>query len=156
MKIKALGLATLCLGLALTAMAQRGPRGGFQEARGPGPEVRAGSSGERGDRNPLGRLVSALDLNEAQVAAVEALLAARIEATQAIQEQIQALRQSIPDLIAAGDPTPIGNSVLAQHALQEQLRAIAVKAGNEFKQRRANEDKQRKLMDLELSTAQHS
>ena len=77
MKIRILGLATLCLGLAFTAVVQRGPRGGFQGQRGGDPELREGSSGERGERNPLGRLISALDLNESQVVAAEALLASR-------------------------------------------------------------------------------
>jgi len=119
MKIRVLGLATLCLGLALTAVAQRGPRGGAQGPRGGDPETREGSRGEREDRDLLGRLVAALDLNEAQVGAAEALLAVRIEATEDIQEQLLASRQSIPDLIAAGYPTPIGIAVLAQHSLQE-------------------------------------
>ena len=124
MKIRALGLTTLCLALALTAVEQPGPRGGFQGPRGGDPEAREGFTGEREDRNPLGRLVTALDLNESHVGAAEALLAVRTEATEDIQQQLLASRESIPDLIAAGDPTPIGIAVLAQHALQEQLRAI--------------------------------
>jgi hypothetical protein len=123
MKIRILGLATLCFGLALTSVAQRGPRAGFEGQRG-GGETRQGIAGENAERNPLGRLVTALDLNEAQIVAAEALLAVRVEATESIQALIQASRDTMPDLIAAAEPTAIGNAVLAQHALREQMRAI--------------------------------
>jgi hypothetical protein len=56
--------------------------------------------------------------------AAEALLASRREATRALSEQLETGREGLDALIDSRDATAIGNAVLAQHDLGEQLRAL--------------------------------
>ncbi len=131
MKWKALGVATLFLALATTSFGQGrfGERGEFgRAAELPGAEQR-----ERGERpDPLIGLQEALGLNEAQVEAIRAAMAAQQESQQALNEQTRAARQALRTLIEqGGDPTAIGNATLEleelgsqRQALRDQLRTV--------------------------------
>lgn len=122
MRIKALGLAALFLGLGLAAAAQRGP-GGFRGAGGERGDRLAERLADRvGERDILGRLTAALELNASQVADAQELLDRRDAATDAISEQGRGSRQTLNELIEAGDdPTAIGEAVLAPRALRQQF-----------------------------------
>ena len=110
MTIKVLGLATLFLGLVLAAAAERGP-GGF---RGANAERQDRLADRVGERDPLGRLTDALELDASQVAAAQGLLDQRNAAIEAIREQNPRSRQGLSELIGEGDdPAAIGNAVLA-------------------------------------------
>jgi Spy/CpxP family protein refolding chaperone len=117
MKMKFLGVSTLCLGLAFTAAAQRGPRGGFG-----GPD----------GNGSLARLGAALDLNEAQIVAAEALQETRQAATEAVRDQLEAHRATLDALLESRDATAIGNAVLAQHDLRTQIQQINAQFQTDF------------------------
>ena len=110
MRVKVLGLAALFLGVALVSTAERGP-GGFRGANGERQDRLADRIGER---DPLGRLTDALELDESQVVAAQELLDRRNTAIEAIREQGPRSRQTVNELAEEGDdPTAIGNAVLA-------------------------------------------
>jgi hypothetical protein len=146
MKFKIVGLATLCFALALPVLAQgpRGRRGGF----GPPEGVSDGERTGPGEGNPLDRLEAALELTPSQVASAEALF----ERRQAIQEefrgQLSSTREALRAATESGAPTTIGNAVLAQRELQEQLRAINEEFMAEFRSL-LTLDQQEKLDSIE-------
>ncbi len=123
MRVKVLGLAALFLGVALVSTAERGP-GGFRGANGERQDRLADRIGER---DPLGRLTEALELDESQVAAAQELLDRRNTAIEAIREQGPRSRQALNGRgEEGGDPAAIGNAVLALRQQFEDANRIFI------------------------------
>jgi Spy/CpxP family protein refolding chaperone len=122
MKFEVVGLATLCFALTLPVLAQgpEGRRGGF----GPGAGVSDGERTGPGGRNPIDRLEAALELTPSQVASAEVLFERRQATQEEFRGPLSSTREAHRAATDSGDPTAIGNSVLAQRELQEKLRAI--------------------------------
>ena len=117
MNFKVIGLTTLCFALALPVLAQgpRGRRGDFDPPEGVSDGERRGG----GERNPLDRLTTALELTPSQVDSAEALFEQRQATQEAFQVQISSAREALRAATDSGDPTVIGNAVLAQRELQD-------------------------------------
>ena len=130
MKLRVIGLATLCLALVMPVLGQgqRGRRGGFGTPTPlPGVDDRAAREREfpgQGERDPLGRLEEVLDLTASQLASLEPLVADRDARLQTLTEQARESREVVRTAIEGGDPATIGNAVLAQKALQDQTRTV--------------------------------
>ena len=120
-KFKVFIFTAVFLFLGTAVIAQRGPRMGERTFTG-GPGI--------GD---LARLTEALDLNASQVAAIESILESRRAQTEAVREQLRASREGLDALIAAGDPLAVGNAVLAEHALREELEGISEQVAADFR-----------------------
>lgn len=131
MNSKIIGLVTLCFALALPVLGQ-GPRG-RRDGSGPSAGVTDGERTRQGERNPLGRLQEALDLTPSQVASLESLFEQRQAAQQGFQGQLRASREALRAARESGDPTAIGNAVLAQEELQDQLRQISEEFMTQFR-----------------------
>lgn len=110
-KLKVIVFLAAFLALGAAVVAQRGPRAERPFSGGPGI----------GD---LARLTEALDLNASQVAAIESLQESRRAQTDAIRDQLRTSREAFDALIETGDPLAVGNAVLAEHALRDELEAI--------------------------------
>ena len=146
MKFKIIGLAALCFALALPVLAQgpRGRRGGF----GPSEGVSDGERTGPGEGNPLGRLEAALELTPSQVASAEALFERRQATQEEFRSELSSTREALRAATDSGDPTTIGNAVLAQRELQEQVRAINEEFMAEFRSL-LTLDQQEKLDSIE-------
>ena len=92
------------------ALAQRGPGG----AGGPG-----------GHRNPQASLQAALNLTDAQLAAINTLNQTRRTRADAIMTEIRQLRETLDTLLDATSPhaTNVGNAAIAVRAAQNRLDA---------------------------------
>ncbi len=99
-------LIAIALTLTASAFAQRGPRGG-------GPPDRANF------------LKNALNLTDAQVDAIRALMKTRNERAQSIVRDIENKRKTLNALLDAASPSPvdIGNAALAVRAAERKLDA---------------------------------
>jgi len=128
MTVRNMMLAFLFTALAIPSFAQRGPRrpggqGGF------GGPIESGiesgeERGQRRERNPLGRLEEALELNAAQVASLQALVESNQATQEAIRTEVGQARESLQSLIDQGaSPTDIGNALLGIPAIQDQAKA---------------------------------
>ncbi len=99
----------LVCGLITPAFAQNGPRFG------------------RGDRSggPLAQLKNALNLTDAQVTAIQALLQTEQTRTQALRTEIQGKRSALNALLnaTAPNPTDVGNAAIALHVSEQKLPA---------------------------------
>ena len=122
MNSKVIGLTTLCLALALPLLAQ-GPRGS-RERFGPPAGAHDGERTGSGERNPLGRLEEALALTPSQVASAEALFERHRAELEAFQTRTSSTRDAQMAAMDSGDPTAIGNAVLAARELRAERRAI--------------------------------
>jgi Spy/CpxP family protein refolding chaperone len=90
---------------AFTALAQRGPRGG-------GPD-------------PTTALKNALNLTDAQVESIKALMETRRTRAQTINEEIGQRRQALDALLDAArpDPAAVGNAAIALRASENKMQA---------------------------------
>ena len=146
MKFKILGLLTLCGALVLPVLGQgRGPgRGGPRAERFGQTEGNGGPQG----RDGLDRLTEALELTPAQVASLEVLFEQRQSVRESFRGQLRANHEALQAAIASGDPTAVGNAVLAGEDVKEQAKA----AGEDFKTQFRNQltiDQQNRLDAIE-------
>src|SRR3990170_1397458 len=105
----------IALTIATLALAQRG--------RGESPFGEPGQRGMRPDRTAV--LKTALNLTDAQVDAIKALMKTRDDRAQSIMSDIQNKRQSLNALLDAASPNAvdIGNAALAVRAAEKKMAA---------------------------------
>ena len=114
----------IMMSLTIGTFAQRGQRQGPPPA-GATPGGRGGGfggpGGQRGD--PATALKNALNLTEAQVVSIQALMKTRQERSQPLMEDIRAKQEALDALMKAAspDPTAIGNATLALQNAQKKL-----------------------------------
>ena len=118
--MKRILFVTLVMSFTIAAFAQRGPG-----QRGiPGGVPPAGA--ERGQRpDPTTGLKNALNLTDAQVSAIQALMQTRQDRAKAIMQDVQAKQQSLDTLlnVTTPDPTAVGNAMIALRASEKQMQA---------------------------------
>lgn len=75
--------------------------------------------------DPLAGLKAALNLTDAQVSAIQALIQTRQTRAQALMREIQQKRQTLGTLLDAATPNPtdVGNAAIALHASEKKLPA---------------------------------
>src|SRR5262249_27213162 len=94
--------------LTVGAFAQRGPRG------------------QAGNQGPATALKNALNLTDAQVSAIQALIQASQQQSKTIMTDLGTKRQTLNTLLNATSPNPtdIGNAALAVNAGEKQLKSV--------------------------------
>src|SRR5689334_20666269 len=109
--------SAVILTLTVGAFAQRGPR-----AQGTTPSGTPGAAG----RDPATALKTALNLTDAQVSAIQAIIQNGRTQAQTIMTDMSQKRQTLNTLLDASSPNPtdIGNAALAVHADEKQLEAL--------------------------------
>ncbi len=118
----------MVMAAAAPALAQGGPPGGG----GPGGGGPGGPPGGDPGNPPPGvemafaHVVEFLQLDEAQAEAWRGLLETHLTAERAIREEMEALRTTLDELLAAVEPDAqaIGEAVLAQRGLGDELRLV--------------------------------
>jgi Spy/CpxP family protein refolding chaperone len=119
MNFKTTGLVTLCLVLAVPALGQGPwPRRGDAPLDGPGERP----NGEGHD--PLSRFSEALDLTPAQLASLAELAEEHQAALESSRALMMSTRETLQAALESGDPTQIGNAMLAQREVREQQRQM--------------------------------
>lgn len=108
----------MTLTLTTFTFAQRGGRGGPPAGAPP-----AGLEMQRPD--PLAALKAALNLTDAQLDAVKALMQTRQQRVEAIFEEIQQKHQALNELLNAASPnaTQVGNAAISLHESEKKLAA---------------------------------
>lgn len=113
-------LSTVLITLTLTtfAFAQGGRRGG------PPAGAPTGAPAEQ-RRDPSARLKAILNLTDAQVEAVKALMQTREQRARAIFTEIAQKRQALDALLDAASPNPtnVGNAAIALHDSEKKMAA---------------------------------
>ena len=108
--------------LASLTFAQNPPFGGPPTGNRPG----AGTAPQRGQAlDPLAGLKTALNLTDAQVSAIQALIQTRRTRAEAIFAEIQQKRQTLDTLLNATSPNAaeVGNAAIALRASERKLAA---------------------------------
>jgi len=110
---KVLIATVMIVTLTVGALAQRG------RALGQG-------SGTPGQSGPLTGLKNALNLNDAQVSAIQALIQASQQQSKGIMSDLSQKRQNLNSLLNATSPNPtdVGNAAIAVNSLEKQLQAV--------------------------------
>jgi len=118
---------TIVLGAGLTFGQRGGPRGG----------------------HPQAGLKNALDLTDAQVTAITALMQNESSSTEAIRQEIRQKRTNLDALLNAASPSPVdvGNAAIALHASEAKIKVARDSLINQIKQQ-LTADQQQKLDTL--------
>ena len=121
-----LAVAALAAILAAPAFAQ--PPGGPGGSGGPG-----GPGGAFGERI-VERLTRLLELNDTQHATLEQLADRLADTTRPIHEQMRTNQQQIETLLEGSNPdaTAVGRLVVANHGLQQQIKAARERFDTDF------------------------
>jgi Spy/CpxP family protein refolding chaperone len=123
MLIRTLTVAAVMLTMSLSAAAQIVPQ--------PGPTV---SIRPFFPEDVLQRVRDALNLTEAQVSAVRALITMRAETMQQIGQETGAAYRRLQELMAQSNPNPteVGNAFLATRTAQEKMQGATEKFKTDF------------------------
>jgi len=105
--------------------------------------------GPGGTLDPLAGLKNALNLTDAQVTTITALLQAEQPRLQAIHTEIEAKRQAVDGLLSVDSPVAVdvGNAVIALHISEAKIKAEADSLLSQIKQQLTS-DQQEKLDTL--------
>jgi Spy/CpxP family protein refolding chaperone len=129
MKIRNAILAMLLLTLAAGAFAQQGPPPQGPPPGAPGAGMQAGGPPQQGPQQgppPEVLLREALELTDAQLAGLQALLETRRASMQALQPQIQEKEKALAEALHAETPdaTVVGSTSVALEMLRRQVPVI--------------------------------
>jgi Spy/CpxP family protein refolding chaperone len=118
---------TIVLGAGLTFGQRGGPRGG----------------------HPQAALKNALDLTDAQVTAITALMQNQRSSMETVRNEIQQKRTNLDTLLSAASPSPVdvGNAAIALHASEAKIKAARDSLISQIKQQ-LTADQQQKLDTL--------
>lgn len=127
----AIGVLFLVVGLASAQPPARpggGPMGvsGFAGPGAPADHARGGGREGRSGPNPVVVMAKYLDLSEAQIADIRAILEEKKAALDALAEEVKQNRQELKTAIEAEPPSPqeIGTIVLELHGLRQERKAL--------------------------------
>ena len=112
----------MVLVLTVAAFAQNAPRFGRPPLGNPPGE---GAEGQRQRPNPVAGLKAALNLTDAQVEAIQALMQTRATRGEALRTEIREKRQALDALLDAATPNPtdVGNAAIALRASERKMPA---------------------------------
>ena len=109
----------MVIGLTASVFAQ-GPRFGGPRAGAP-----TDGSNAQGTRDPLAGLKAALNLTDAQVSAIQALVQTRNTRAEALRTELQQKHAALEALLNAATPNPtdVGNAAISLRASEKKLAA---------------------------------
>src|SRR5690242_12958748 len=118
--MKRILMLTLSMSMAIAAFAQRGSG---QRGFGGAPPAGTFERGQRGDGTAA--LKNALNLTDAQVSSIQALMQTRQERSKAIFDEMQTRQQAVDTALnqTSPDPTTVGNAMIALQTTRKKLDA---------------------------------